>query len=214
MKAFWRQQAGRINARTLRERTIMFASLAVAMAAAADALVLSPQLAEQRALGGLMHQQTTDLASLRKQLGSSGAAAPADSPQGRLLAVRKERAAVDADIRQRSTGSAAATRLPDLLAQVLRRHDRLTLLRLATAIPVAAPVAAPVAVNDGEAATLPQLGVDLSLAGSYPDLAAYLAEIETTLPGVRWSDLQISSQEQPPVLKVRVYLLGDFGVGP
>jgi hypothetical protein len=30
---------------------------------------------------------------------------------------------------------------------------------------------------------------------------------------VRWSDLQISNSDQTPVLKVRVYLLADLGLG-
>ncbi len=203
MKAFWAQQAKRINALTLRERVIMFVSLAVALAALADALVLSPQGAEQKALVTKMRQQAAELEGLRSQLVAGTAAAGADTPLGRLQRLRAERQTVDEQIRQ--TAGAESARLPDLLTQVLKRHDKLSVLRLATAVPK--PTA------DGEAAALPQLGVDLSLAGSYLDLVAYLAEIESTLPGVRWSDLQISNTDQTPVLKVRVYLLADLGVG-
>jgi MSHA biogenesis protein MshJ len=203
MKAFWTQQGKRINALTLRERTIMFVSLAVAMAALADALVLSPQGAEQKALATKMRQQAAELDGLRSQLVAGTAAAGADTPLGRLQRLRVERQAVEEQIRQH--GGKDAARLPDLLAQVLKRHDKLVVLRLATAVP-RAPA-------EDEAAALPQLGVDLSLAGSYLDLVAYLAEIETTLPGVRWSELQISQSDPTPVLKVRVYLLADLGVG-
>jgi MSHA biogenesis protein MshJ len=203
MKAFWTQQGKRINALTLRERTIMFVSLAVAMAALADALVLSPQGAEQKALATKMRQQAAELDGLRSQLVAGTAAAGADTPLGRLQRLRVERQAVEEKIRQH--GGKDAARLPDLLAQVLKRHDKLVVLRLATAVP-RAPA-------EGEAAALPQLGVDLSLAGSYLDLVAYLAEIETTLPGVHWSELQINQSDPTPVLKVRVYLLADLGVG-
>jgi MSHA biogenesis protein MshJ len=204
MKAFWTLQARRINALTLRERAIMFVSLAVAMAALADALVLSPQGAEQKALAKKMRQQTTELDGLRSQLVAGTVAAGTDTPQGRLQQLRSERQAVDEQIRQRA-GSASA-RLPDLLGQVLKRHDRLTVLRLATAAPRPA--------SELEPGALQMLGVDLSLAGSYLDLVAYLAEIENTLPGVRWSELQINSAEPTPVLKVRVYLLTEPGVAP
>jgi MSHA biogenesis protein MshJ len=203
MKAFWAQQGKRINALTLRERTIMFVSLAVAMAALADALVLSPQGAEQKALATQLRKQATELDGLRRQLVAGTAAAGADTPLGRLQRLRAERQAVDEQIRQHAGKDAA--RLPELLAQVLKRHDKLVVLRLATAVP-RTPA-------EGDAAALPQLGVDLSLAGSYLDLVAYLAEIETTLPGVRWSELQISHAEPTPVLKLRVYLLADLGVG-
>jgi MSHA biogenesis protein MshJ len=203
MRAFWSHQAKRINALTLRERAIMFVSLAVALAALADALVLSPQGAEQKALATKMRQQTAELESLRAQLLAVTAQPGADTPLGRLQRLRAERQAVDEQIRQHA--GAESARLPDLLGQVLKRHDKLSVLRLATAAPQSA--------RDGEPAALPQLGVDLSLAGSYLDLVAYLAEIETTLPGVRWSDLQISNSDQTPVLKVRVYLLADLGLG-
>jgi MSHA biogenesis protein MshJ len=203
MTAFWALQGKRIDALTLRERVIMFVSLAVALAALADALVLSPQGAQQKALAAQMRGQTAELEGLRSQLAAQSAAA-ADTPQGRLQRLRAERQAVDEQIRAHA--GAEAARLPDLLGQVLKRHDRLTVLRLATAAP--RPAA------DGEAAAPPQVGVDLSLAGSYLDLVAYLAEIESTLPGVRWSELQISTTEATPVMKVRVYLLADLGVGP
>jgi MSHA biogenesis protein MshJ len=204
MKDSWTRAARRIDALTLRERVIMFVSLAVAMAALADALVLSPQGAEQKALVAQVRQQAGELAALRGQLLASTQPPGADTPQGRLQQVRAERQAVDEQIRQRVGGEAAG--LPELLGKVLRRHERLTVLRLATAAP--APAAA-----DADDAALPQLGVDLSLAGSYPDLVAYLAEIERTLPGVRWSELQISSADPSAVLKVRVYLVTDAGAG-
>ncbi len=204
MKDFWTLQARRINALTLRERAIMFVSLAVAMAALADALVLSPQGAEQKALAAKMRAQTAELEGLRSTLVAGTVAAGTDTPQGRLLKLRSEREAVDEQIRLRA-GSASA-RLPDLLGQVLKRHDKLTVLRLATAAPRPA--------SELEPGALPLLGVDLSLAGSYLDLVAYLAEIENTLPGVRWSELQINSAEPTPVLKVRVYLLTEPGAAP
>ena len=211
MTAFWALQAQRINALTLRERAIMFVSLAVAMAAAADALVLSPRLAERKAVAAAMRQQSTELDGLRAKVAGSMAAGGPASPQGQLKAVRAERQAVEAELLSRSSGSAVATGLPELLERVLKRHERLTLLRLATAAPAAVAVPVRSLAGEDEAAALPQLGVDLSLSGSYPDLAAYLAEIEDTLPGVRWSDLEISSQTQPPVLKLRVFLIGNLG---
>jgi MSHA biogenesis protein MshJ len=205
MKAFWLQQARRINALTLRERAIMFVSLAVAMAAAADALVLSPKMAEQRAMVAELRKQKTELDGLRTQAAGSSAAPGPDTPEGRLQQVRAQRAAVDGELQRRSAVDGAATRLPELLERVLQRHAGLSLLSLATAAP---PV-----VREGEAAAaaqaLPLQGVDLSVSGSYPDLARYLADIETALPGVRWSELRVSSQVQPPVMKLRVYLFAE-----
>ena len=52
-------------------------------------------------------------------------------------------------------------------------------------------------------------GVDLSVAGSYPELVQYLAELETTLPGLRWGPLQIATPTMPPVLSVRLLLVAE-----
>jgi MSHA biogenesis protein MshJ len=210
MKAFWIQQARRINALTLRERVIMFASLAVALGALADALVLSPQINAQKAMATQLRGQNAELDGLRAQLASLRGPGAADTPLARLqrsLAdARTERAEVDAEITRRSSAEGGAALLPELLERVLRRHERLTLLRLATA--AAEPP------RNGQAASLPLQGVDLHVSGSYGDLASYLAEIETAMPGLRWSELQLSSQTQPPVLKVRVYLQAQPGDRP
>jgi MSHA biogenesis protein MshJ len=47
------------------------------------------------------------------------------------------------------------------------------------------------------------------VAGSYPDLVRYLADLEQALPGLRWGPLQISSTTSPPVLTVRLMLVAE-----
>ncbi len=210
MKAFWNQQARRINALSLRERVIMFVSLAVALGALADTLVLTPQMNAQKAMTSQLRQQNTELEALRTQLASLQGPGAADTPLGRLhrsLAdTRALRAEVDAELTLRSSAQGGAARLPELMERVLKRHARLTLLRPATATPTPP--------REGQPSSLPLQGVDLHVSGSYGDLASYLAEIETAMPGLRWSELRLSSQTQPPVLKLRVYLHAESGVSP
>ncbi len=205
MKALWTAQARRIDALSLRERVIMFVSLALALGALVDALLLSPALDERRRLAAQMHQQGRELEALRRQLAAATQAAP-DSPLGRqrsaIAQARSELATLDDQVRERLASHDELTRLPDLLGRVLRRHERLTLTRLAT---VTDSGAAPAA---GAAAVRWQ-GVDLSVAGSYLDLMQYLADLERALPGLRWGALQIGTQTLPPVLTVRLLLAGE-----
>ena len=203
MKALLQQQALRINALTLRERAIMFISLAAALVAATDALVLSPRQAEQKALAQQLRQQSSDVDALRAQLAGT---ALADTPQARqareVLQLRARQAEVDAEIQRRAGSDASAMRLPMLLERVLRRHDRLTLVRLATLAP-------PVAPKPG---ALPLQGVEIVLRGPYPDLVRYMAEAEQAMPGLRWGELNISTRQDsqtPPELVAKVTLLGD-----
>ena len=94
--------------------------------------------------------------------------------------------------------------LPVVLDRLLRSHERLTLTRLATTTAVPRPV-----TPDTAAPAVRWQGVDLSVAGHYADLAQYLAELEQTLPGLRWGPLQIAAPTMPPVLSVRLMLVGE-----
>lgn len=204
MSGFWSAQARRIDALSLRERLIMFVSLALVLGALADTLVLAPQMAQRRALAEQLRRDASELAAQRAQLdGARGAAA--NSPEGReraaLEAARRELAGLDAQLRARLADRERVTRLPGLLERTLRRHERLVLVRLAT-------LPSEPATEPG-ASVLRWQGAELVVAGNYLDLMAYLAELERELPGVRWGRLQIGTQTEPPQLAVRLLLPTD-----
>ena len=66
MKKIWETQALRINALSLRERVIMFASVSVVLVALVDSLVFSPSMAELRKLSAQLREQTQQLDTLRR----------------------------------------------------------------------------------------------------------------------------------------------------
>ena len=194
MKARWIRLARRLNSLSVRERVIMAVSLAAALAAVVDALVLSPQFAAQRALVDRMRSQGAELTRMRSQLPVPGAGTPQSSLQRELAGQRAELATVDAAIAER-LGAGQAASLPELLQRVLRRHERLALLKLDTVPPKADDAAA-------------RRSVEIQLAGRYADLADYAAAIERQLPGLRWARLDIDAGPQPPVMTARVWLPG------
>jgi MSHA biogenesis protein MshJ len=200
MKAFLGRQAQRIDALSLRERAIMFVSLAVALVAAADALVLSPRMAEQQALSAALRGRASALEALRARLAEAGSAA--DTPVARLqrslARTRAEAAQTEAAIAEHTAAGAANPQLPDLLQRALRRQERLTLLHLATAAGPAPRVAL----------GIPMQAVDLGVRGAYLDLAQYVAETERELPGLRWGELAITRSGAEAELAARVYLPG------
>lgn len=201
---FWRKQAERIDALSLRERAIMFASLAAALVALADFAVLSPALTVHKRLAGEVEQRNRELATLRERVALADGAAdtPARRLQAAIEAARSERQGLDAQIDKLGARSAEAPRVADLLERVLRRHERLTLVRLDTSAP-------PALAAEG---ALPLHTVHLSLAGAYHDIAQYLAEIERTLPGLRWVELKLTREGDGALLALRVQLLGDLEV--
>ena len=211
MNAFIQAQAKRIDGLSLRERAIMFVSLAAALVAAADALVISPRLAEQKALLVQRQTQTAQINTLRGELAGGGANAdtPAAKLARQLAEARARQQALDAEIARGLAQGAQGARLPDLLERVLRRYERLTLLRLATVAPagntVTSMLESALAKVGGAG---PLQGVEIVVRGSYPDLAQYVADTESALPALRWGALTITGGNELPVLTARVYLLG------
>jgi len=210
----WKRCARRINALGLRERCMLFLSAATLVVAAADGLLLSPAITEQKRLADGLKRERTELSALRVQLDAANRAG-GDSPVARL---RREIAqwqarqqAVDADIARLGTASGDRPTLAQLLERTLARHDRLTLLKIATVaeVPTSAPAsAASSSAMSGSPAGLRWQGVDLGVSGSYADLVDYLAALEQALPGLRWDTLKLSgSATAPSSLALRLYLV-------
>lgn len=195
MKAGWIRLATRLDALSVRERVIMAVSLAAALAAVVDVLVLSPQFAAQRALVDRQRAQAADLAQLR---GTLTAPAVGDERAALLRTLAARRTAL-ADLEARvaqQIGPDGQAPLPSLLARVLRRHGHLTLVALETPRP-------------DPSATAGRREVTLRLAGTYADLTAFVAETERLLPALGWLEVAVDGRTQPAVLEARVWLPGD-----
>ena len=205
MKADWKQQLARINALSLRERVMLFASVAFVMVALADTLVWSPAAAKRKALVAEQAAAAKELDTLRQRLADASSTSQPDSPRGQMLAkiaqARAELQAVDRQVNENLGDGKRLANLPDLMDQVLRRHERLTLTHLVTA-------------NDrptdkSTESALRWQAVDLGVSGGYLDLLQYLADLEQALPELRWGPMQINTKQTPPELTVRLFLAGD-----
>lgn len=207
MKTVLQGYAKRIDALTLRERVILFLSLVLVLAALADSLLFSPALAQRKQIATATAKYATELQVLRDQLNGVSRASSADTPQGRLLAqiaqAQQQRDALDRELRAHLVGADERARLPQFLNRVLRRHDRLLLVRLV------ASNQAP-SSNMVDAGSLHWQGVDLSVAGAYLDLMGYLSALEQAMPSLRWGELRISTDTSPPLMNVKLFLVGEM----
>jgi hypothetical protein len=50
---------------------------------------------------------------------------------------------------------------------------------------------------------------ELSVAGSYADLSRFVAETERGLPGLRWGELRLATDTNPPVMTLQLWLQGE-----
>ncbi len=209
MKADWKKQLARINALSLRERVMLFASVAFVMVALADTLVWSPAAAKRKSLMAEQATAAKELDTLRQRLADASATSQPDSPRGQMLAriaqSRAELQAVDSEITANLGDGKRLANLPDLMDQVLRRHERLTLTHLRTTDERPTDKA----TDKSTETALRWQAVDLGVSGGYLDLVQYLADLEQALPELRWGPMEINSKQMPPELTVRLFLAGD-----
>ena len=200
MSAWWARLAARVNALSLRERFLLFVVLVSLLGAATNLFFIAPLVSLQKARVAQIDRGSAaseeqlgrlqlDILARRQAVGAELAA--------KATSVQAEIDAVDREIAQLSQAGSEAAALPAMLKRVLRRSDKVALLRVS---PAADAAAAP-----GTAMASPQAsGLDITLAGGYLDLMEYLASLEAALPLARWSALRVSAETAPPQAAVRI----------
>jgi hypothetical protein len=184
-----------VNEMSLRERLLLFLAVVALLGAVVDYYFITPLIKLQAQQARELNRRSAEMESQkyrmdtemmgRRKVRMAELDAEIGALQGRIDAVDREIAAL---------GSAGA----DLAAQrsaltrALKGTERVTLLRVSSgdAVPPGAPQAAG--------------SLEFALAGSYFDLAAYLADLERALPQARWSALRFSAETTPPQVSVRI----------
>lgn len=220
----WQAWSKRFAALSMRERGLIFAAVAVGIIMGGQALLVDPLMARQAAQQKQMDTQRDELQALQTQRIVLEAEAAA-SPQHKLLqALQAQLAEQDERLRAAQANLVAAADMPALLEKLLARHHRLQLVSL-TSLPaerldVAAPATAGVpagsattepaaaSASQEESAALYRHGVELTVRGSYSELAAYVAELERLPQRLFWQALTMDAQRHPVVeLKLKLYTL-------
>jgi MSHA biogenesis protein MshJ len=220
VKTWWEKYAARIDALSQRERMFLFLSVMACCLAAVDSLWLSPAQQVQRQLVQSFDAQNTELNRLRTDLQATG------RPSDEAVAMRKELEsiqskidAINVDIQTSAPMDSGGPALEQVLMEFLRRQDGLTLLSAGTLRADATTAqagpstpTAPTAPNAATTAGLPQgltrRGMELRVAGSYPELVRYVKTLEAALPKLRWGPMQLKSDKQVPELTLQVYIVG------
>ena len=210
MKNWWKIQSLRIDALSLRERVFLFVTLLGACMALVQVLWLDPAQQHHQKITQKFKAQETELHTLRVDFkNNAGTVGAAKSGQVELDDLKAKIAALNQTIKQVPAGGMAAEQLPQVLTHFLRRHEGLTLVKTGTV----AELAPRPPVNKAAAAVgglgWKQQGLELTVAGAYPELIRYVQTLERALPTLRWGVMSVMSEKQPPQLTLQVYLLGD-----
>lgn len=210
MKAWWTRLAARIDALSLRERAFLFATLIILSMLLAEALWLGPTQTLHRQLTQRVAAQAGEVQRLQQELDGLGAqTGPGQQVRDELAQTRERLAQVNREIAQLPQGQADDTPLTRVLVHFLRRHEGLVLVRTATLEPsgLGAAVGGDLQVLESVLGVRRQ-GLELTVAGSYHELARYVQTLERALPALRWGTMRMNSERQPAELTLQVWLLG------
>ena len=204
----WKSWIARIDDMSLRERAMLFGSVALVVVVAAHVTLIDRLLGNQKRLIERVTRDQSQLKSVREQL---QLIVKENLPQGRhpdeLAIAELERKIQETEktVAARQHAFVAPEELPVLLRQMLgrSRQIRLESLRLLPATPLPAPGApgsTPGRPEGSQAGSeVFRHGVEVTLRGSYFDLLQYLTELESLPAPLLWGRVELQVEQYPEV---------------
>ena len=202
MKLLWGRLAARINAMTMRERFLLFACVIAVLGGITQAFFISPLIDQQKVLVAEIDKKSSEMDIRRDETNLEIFKRNRDQIfelNANTLKVQSDLASVEREIAALSTNGVDASAISPILKRVLRRSDKVALVRVVqvgTEFSAAVPAGTQAANRSG---------LDITLAGSYLDLMDYLALLEKELPQARWGTLVLKADTMPVQVTVRIF---------
>ena len=204
----WKAWIARIDDMSLRERAMLFGSVALVVVVAAHVTLFDRLLTKQKGLIERVARDQSQLKAVREQVQSAlkESQAQVRHPDEAAIAdleskIREAEKSVEA--KQRAF--IAPEELPVLLRQMLGRNPQLKLesLRLLPGTPLQTPGTAASAsgkpAGPQTGAEVYRHGVAVTLKGSYFDLLQYLSELEKLPAPLLWGAIELQVDQYPEV---------------
>jgi len=204
----WKSWVARIDDMSLRERAMLFGSVALVVVVAAHVTLIDRALVTQKRLIERVTRDQSQLKSVREQL---QLILQDKQPQGRhpdeLAIAELERKIKETEKRVAAKERAfvAPEELPVLLRQMLGRSSQIRLesLRLlpGTPLPTRGTAGSTPGRPEGSQASSEVFrhGVEVTLRGSYFDLLQYLTELEGLPSPLLWGRVELQVEKYPEV---------------
>lgn len=208
----------RYQALNRRERMLVAASALVVVLFGGNAAFVAPKAALVDAASQRLIAVQAEQASVEQQLqGMGGAGLDPDAEVKRDLAnVRRTLSGIDTQLAQTQSALVPPEQIVGFLENILVRSRGLRLVSMRT-LPISGVLEKPKdeaaakagAVSPAAGAEhLFRHGVELTIEGAYPELLAYLAEVERSPQRLLWSRAKLSVEQHPrAVLTLTVYTL-------
>ena len=225
MKQLWNRAAEHIDALSLRERVLVFATAMALLLALSYSLLIEPQMSAQKRLASTVAQKQAEIKGMEAQItaiATSRAADPDRALRERLAEVRKQLAEVETQIAGEERKFTAPEQMRSVIEEMLARNRAVHLVAMKTlptttlaearaesgkaeaSKPAAKPAEAP---KSGERLVY-RHGMEVTVAGGYLDLLRYLRDLEQLRTQLYWGSLEIDATRYPRhTMKIVVYTL-------
>ena len=205
MKTLWVKLAARINALTVRERFLLFACLIAVLGLITEILFISPLLDKQKVLVAQIDKKSSEMDLQREETNLEMVKRSRENVKelnAGLLKVQEDISAVEKEIAMLSASGVDTVAVSAMLGRVLRRSEKVGLVRVVQVAPEMTPNSSPAAQPAN------RTGLDITLSGGYLDLMEYLASLERELPQARWGAFLLKADVVPAQLTVRIVTSG------
>jgi MSHA biogenesis protein MshJ len=214
------QLAERIDSFSLRERAMVFAAAALLVVGVLDGVLLQPRFAQEKLLAKTLAQRQGEIRELQSRMQQVALARQADPDREvreRLAAAKAALAELEQAIAVEQRKFTQPEQMRAVLEEMLSRNRRLRLVDLKTlpATTIAESKAPQEARPQKPAAAKPgagderaifRHGIEITVAGSYLELLAYLEALERMPSQIYWGSLDLQVPAYPEVtLKLTVY---------
>jgi MSHA biogenesis protein MshJ len=206
----WRRLAARFDALSLRERLMVSAAVLVALVALSYTTMIEPEILKQRRSAAAMLQKHSEMRALDAQvqgLLNARAQDPDRERRERLAQLHAQLAGLDARIRAEERRFTRPAQMRGVVEGVLGRAQGVELVEVRT-LAVSTISARDAKEQEAKERVIYRHGLEVTVAGSYLDLLAYLRELEALPTQLYWGGLSLDAAKYPRVLmKLTIYTL-------
>lgn len=217
LKQRWQRLSDYIDAKTLRERTMIFLMVATVLGAFFHLLFIDPLLTKQSRLTRQLQEQEARVAStqLVAQIAMTQRRVdPNAENRSRLAALNQRLAEMDKELGDLGTRVVPPQQMPRLLQNLVAQNQGLQLASVKT-LPASDLISESVASpGSGPASSISakvpiyKHGVEIQVIGGYHDLLRYMTELENSPWKMYWNDAHLKVENFPQSrLTLKVYTL-------
>lgn len=205
MSELWRRYAGKFDALTLRERIMVSAAAMVAVLALAYTLLIEPEVKAQRRTAAALLQKQSEMRALDAQVQALLAARAEDPDRARrerLAQVTSALQQLEARIADEERRFTAPSQMRGVIEGVLARSRGVALVEMKTL------AVTTLDAKQSKERLVYRHGLEVTVAGSYLDLLAYVRDLEALPTQLYWGALNVDASQYPKVLmKATLYTL-------